>query len=105
LGYVEWQGELTRWESVRINDEIGLDTALRERHVDGWPELRADTLLSVTGRELVTNDGLTGYAVLHAEGLAWLRAVFRAHDANAVNEALFRVFVFDELCSSIYIDV
>ena len=58
-----------RRESVRVDDDVGLDASLREGHVDGAPLLRAHTLLTVTRRELVTDDGRTGDAKLDGDGL------------------------------------
>ena len=42
-----------------VDDDVGLHAALRERHVDHRPLLRADTLLTVTRGELVADDGCT----------------------------------------------
>lgn len=42
-------------ESMRINDNVRLDSTLAERHVHGGPLLRADTFLPVPGGEFVTN--------------------------------------------------
>ena len=42
-------------EGVRVNNDIRLDSTFAERHIDGRPFLRADTLLSVSGGEFVTD--------------------------------------------------
>lgn len=60
------KGELTGRESVRVDDQIWLDTALGERHVNRRPELGADTFLSVTRREFVTDNRFSGDTVLDA---------------------------------------
>ena len=44
-----------RRESVRVDDDVGLHSTLGEGHVDGGPLLRANSLLSVTRRELVSD--------------------------------------------------
>ena len=49
-------------ERVRVDDDVGLHPALRERHVDGGPLLRADAFLPVPRRELVANHGCAGDA-------------------------------------------
>ena len=46
----------SRRESMRVDDDIRLHAALAERHVDHGELLRTDSLLSMSGRELVTND-------------------------------------------------
>lgn len=89
---------------MRVDDQIRLHAALGEGHIDGRPKLRANTLLTVTRRELVTNDGLTRDAVLHTERLGGLVAVLRAHDANALDIASFGVLVLDVMRDAIDID-
>lgn len=89
---------------MRVDDQIRLHAALGEGHIDGRPELRANTLLTVTRRELVTNDGLTWDAVLHTQRLGGLVAVLRAHDANALDIASFGVLVLNEMRDAIDID-
>ena len=50
----------SRRESVRVDDNVGLDSALTERHVHRRPFLGADTFLSVPRGELVADHGATG---------------------------------------------
>jgi hypothetical protein len=57
----------TGGEGVRVDDDVRLHARLGEGHVDGGVLLRADSLLSVTGGELVTDDGRTGDAELDVE--------------------------------------
>ena len=90
---------------MRVDDEVGLDAALGERHVDRGPQLRAHTLLTVARRELITDDGLTGHAVLDADRLAGLDTGFGAHDADAVDVALLGVLVLDEVGDAVDVDV
>ena len=52
------------WERMRVDDDVGLHPALRERHVDSGPFLGADTFLPVAGRELVSDDG----GACHSQG-------------------------------------
>jgi len=49
----------TRGEGVRVDDDVGRDAGFGEGHVDVGVLLGADTLLSVTGGELVADDGRT----------------------------------------------
>ena len=49
-------------ESVRVDDHVGLHAALGERHVNGRPLLRANTLLSMPRGEFVSDDRGTGDA-------------------------------------------
>jgi hypothetical protein len=44
---------------MRIDDDVRLHSRFTEGHVDRGVLLRADTFLSVTRRELVTDDGGT----------------------------------------------
>jgi len=90
---------------VRVNDEIRLDTTLRERHVDRRPQLRADTLLSVTRRELVTDNRLTRNPVLDAQRLAWLRARLRTHDPDTIDVSLLGILVLHEMRDAVDVDV
>lgn len=46
----------TTGERVRVDDDIWLHSRFTERHVDGRELLRANTLLTVTRRELVTDN-------------------------------------------------
>lgn len=41
---------------MRVDNNVWLHSALRERHVNRWPLLGAYTFLAVSRRELVTND-------------------------------------------------
>ena len=47
-------GHATR-ESMRVDYDIGLYSAFAKGHVDRWPFLGADTFLSVSRREFVTD--------------------------------------------------
>lgn len=42
-----------------VDDHVRLHSAFRKRHVNGGPFLRTDTLLPVSRRELVSNNGRT----------------------------------------------
>jgi hypothetical protein len=99
------EGGLTGWESVRVDNQIGLHAALGEWHVDGRPELRADTLLTVTRGELVTDNRLTGNAVLDADRLDGLVARLGTHETDALNVAGFRILVLEEVGDPVDIDV
>lgn len=84
----------TRRESVGIDDDIWLDSRFRERHVDTRPFLRANTLLSVTRGEFITDDWGTGDAELDRDRLGGLDAVFVADEADFFDEGRFAFFVF-----------
>ena len=90
---------------MRVDDQIGLHAALGEGHVDCRPELRQNTLLTVTRRELVTNDGLSGNAILYAERLSRLVARLGTHDADAIDVAFLGILVFHIVGDSIDVDV
>jgi len=54
----------TRRESVRVNDNIGAHTRLSPRHIHLREENGENTLLTVTGRELITIHGVTVHTEL-----------------------------------------
>ncbi|KAH3686324.1 hypothetical protein WICPIJ_002686 [Wickerhamomyces pijperi] len=66
----------TRWESVRVNDDVWLDTGFGERHVNLWPFSGTNTLLTVSGGELVTDLWSSGDTVLDGQVLELLVSSF-----------------------------
>ena len=65
-----------------VNNDIGLDAAFAERHVDCGPFLRADTLLAVTRRKLVSYDGCTRDAESNMDLLEFRVTRVRAYCNN-----------------------
>ena len=90
---------------MRVNDQIRLNATLREGHVNGGPKLRANTLLTVSRGELVTNNRLTRDTVLDADRLSGLVAALGAHDANALDETCLGILVLEEVRDTVHVHV
>lgn len=90
----------SRRESVRVDNNIRLHTALAERHVNRGEFLRTYTLLTVSGRELVTDDGRTGDTEFDVDLLELGVTSIGAEDTNFVDEGGFVALVLVELGST-----
>lgn len=42
-------------ESMRVDDNIRLNTTFTKRHINRWPFLRANAFLTMSGRKLITD--------------------------------------------------
>lgn len=90
----------SRGESVRVDNNIWLHTALAERHIDRRELLGTYTLLTVSGRELVTNDGGTGDTEFDVDFLELGITSIGTEDTNFVDEGSFITLVLVELGST-----
>lgn len=90
----------SRRESVRVDDNIRLHTALAERHVNRREFLRTYTLLTVSGRELVTDDGRTGDTEFDVNLLELGVSSIGTEDTNFVDVGGFVALVLVKLGST-----
>lgn len=90
---------------MRVDNQIGLHAALGERHIGCGPKLRQNTLLTVTRRELITDNGLSGNAVLDTERLGRLVTSLGTHDADAFDVTFFGILVLHVVGDAVDVDV
>lgn len=59
----------------------------------------------MTRRELVTDDGFSGNAVLDTDGLARLKTGLGTHDADAFDVSFLGILVLDEVGETVDVDI
>jgi hypothetical protein len=88
-----------------VDDDVGLDTRLREGHIDHRPFLRTYTLLAMSRGEFIADDGGARDAEFDANFLAWVSAFDGADEAHFFDESYFVFFVFEKVGLAIAVDV
>ena len=96
-GFDEHANGHARGEGVRVDDDVRLHAGFAEGEVDGGPALGEDTLLSVTGRELITDVGVTRDAELYGEGVHWaVEGGFVSDEADLFDVGVFVALVGED---------
>ena len=83
---------------MRVDDNVGNNTLLSEGHVLMRPKDREDTLLTVTRRELVTNNRVTRVTDRVTKVNIVTSALLVSHETDILNTGRFTVLKACILC-------